>query len=197
VKSWCCRRLAAAMINRRSLLSGAARRHEPHRLVRARAWAAVCPKRSPSPLLISSPLLPPNGHHDVVNAFGRSLSTGTTLIRLLIRPTGGPGRCRRPRRTGLPQGTPKRPDQVRVTSGHRHRAWRSSSQEHRNDTHRSGRAAAATRPRSCRAQAAINRRWSAAERSIVKPRRHRWGCGSNGVFGPTRRAEIRRDGHCE
>jgi putative transposase len=22
-------------------------------------------------------------------------------------------------------------------------------------------------------------------------------CGSNGVFGPTRRAEVRRDGHCE
>ena len=23
------------------------------------------------------------------------------------------------------------------------------------------------------------------------------GCGSSGVFGPTRRAEFRRDGHCE
>jgi hypothetical protein len=31
--------------------------------------------------------------------------------RLVIRPSGGPGRCRRPQRTGQPQGTPKRPDQ--------------------------------------------------------------------------------------
>jgi hypothetical protein len=30
--------------------------------------------------------------------------------RLLIRPTGGPGRCRQPRRTGQMKGTPKRPD---------------------------------------------------------------------------------------
>src|SRR6476620_795105 len=29
---------------------------------------------------------------------------------LLIRPTGGPGRCRRPRRTGQIKGTPKRPE---------------------------------------------------------------------------------------
>jgi hypothetical protein len=30
--------------------------------------------------------------------------------RLLIRPTGGPGRCRQPRRTNQDQGTPTRPD---------------------------------------------------------------------------------------
>src|SRR4051794_38030989 len=36
---------------------------------------------------------------------------------LLIRPTGGPGRCRRPRRTSQGQGTPRRPDLGRVTSG--------------------------------------------------------------------------------
>ncbi len=33
------------------------------------------------------------------------------------------------------QGTPKRPDSTRVTPGHRHRAWWSSAQEHRSDTH--------------------------------------------------------------
>src|SRR6185437_11986358 len=31
------------------------------------------------------------------------------------RPSGGPGRCRRPQWTGQPQGTPKRPDKARVT----------------------------------------------------------------------------------
>jgi len=41
------------------------------------------------------------------------------------------------KRTCLRKGTPKRPDRFRVTSGHRHRAWWSSIQEHRNDTHRS------------------------------------------------------------
>jgi hypothetical protein len=35
---------------------------------------------------------------------------------LLIKPTGGPGRCRQPRRTGHKKGTPKRPDLVWVTS---------------------------------------------------------------------------------
>src|SRR5215208_8133848 len=35
--------------------------------------------------------------------------------RLLIRPTGGPGRCRRPRWTSRREGTPKRPDLDRVT----------------------------------------------------------------------------------
>jgi hypothetical protein len=30
--------------------------------------------------------------------------------RLLIRPTGGPGRCRQPRRTGQMKGTPKEPN---------------------------------------------------------------------------------------
>ena len=55
---------------------------------------------------------------------------------LLIKPTGGPGRCRQPQRTGHKKGTPKRPDLVWVTSGHRRRAWWFSTQEHRNDTHR-------------------------------------------------------------
>ena len=105
--------------------------------IRVDARAAVCPKRSPSPLLISSPAAP-----DRRPSRGRSharcrsaLRPRTTLIRLLIRPTGGPGRCRRPRRTGRRQGTPKRPDLARVTPGHRHRAWWFSTQEHRNDTH--------------------------------------------------------------
>jgi hypothetical protein len=43
--------------------------------------------------------------------------------RLLIRPTGGPGWCRQPRRTGQMKGTPKRPNPYRVTSSHRRRAW--------------------------------------------------------------------------
>ena len=30
-----------------------------------------------------------------------------------------------------------------------------------------------------------------------EPERHRGDCAANGVSGPTRRAEIRRDGHCE
>ena len=36
-------------------------------------------------------------------------------------------------------------------------------------------------------------------RTEAEARRHHsiGGCGSNGVFGPTRRAKIRRDGHCE
>ena len=54
-----------------------------------------------------------------------------------IRPTGEPGRCRQPRWTSHAKGTPQRPNRQRVTSGHRRRAWRSSTQEHRNDTHRS------------------------------------------------------------
>ena len=66
-----------------------------------------------------------------------SLRSRTTLIRLLIRPTGGPGRCRQTRRTGQIKGTPKRPDLPRVTPGHRHRAWWFSIREDRNDTHRS------------------------------------------------------------
>src|SRR3712207_1579983 len=40
-------------------------------------------------------------------------------------------------RTSRAQGTPKRPDRLGVTLGHRRRAWWSSTQEHRNDTHRS------------------------------------------------------------
>ena len=35
--------------------------------------------------------------------------------RLVIRPCGGPGRCRRLQRTGPRKGTPKRPDKARVT----------------------------------------------------------------------------------
>ena len=102
VKSWCCRRLAAAMINRRSLRSAAARRHESRPEIRVDARAAVCPKRSPSPLLISSPQHPTDDPHEAVRMprYRSALRSGTTLIRLLIRPTGGPGRCRRPQRTG-------------------------------------------------------------------------------------------------
>ena len=104
VKSWRCRRLAAAMINQRSLRSSAARRHGPNP-IRVDARAAVCPKRSSSPLLISSPQHPTDDPHGAVRCpLPISPRSRTTLIRLLIKPTGGPGRCRRPRRTSRRQG---------------------------------------------------------------------------------------------
>jgi hypothetical protein len=57
--------------------------------------------------------------------------------RLLIRPTGGPGRCRHPDGHVKRRARRSGPNAMRVTAGHRHRACWSSTQEHRNDTHRS------------------------------------------------------------
>ena len=80
VKSWRCRRLAAAMINQRSLRSSAARRHGPNP-IRVDARAAVCPKRSSSPLLISSPQHPTDDPHGAVRCpLPISPRSRTTLI---------------------------------------------------------------------------------------------------------------------
>jgi hypothetical protein len=65
---------------------------------------------------------------------GTSVTGHARADRLLIRPTGGPGRCRQPNGQVYTQGTPKRPDRHGVTLSHRHRAWWFSTQEHRSDT---------------------------------------------------------------
>jgi hypothetical protein len=76
------------MINQRSLRSSAARRHGPNP-IRVDARAAVCPKRSSSPLLISSPQHPTDDPHGAVRCpLPISPRSRTTLIRLLIKPTG-------------------------------------------------------------------------------------------------------------
>ena len=59
----------------------------------------------------------PTTHEAVPRPQPISLRSGTTLIRLLIRPTGGPGRCRRPRRTSR---TTRHAEAARsVTESHR------------------------------------------------------------------------------
>ena len=60
----------------------------------------------------------------------------TNADGLLIKPAGGPGRCRRSRRTSPGQGTPKRPYLLRVTPDHRHQPCPHTTQECRNNTHR-------------------------------------------------------------
>jgi hypothetical protein len=157
------------MISRRPVPITVARRHQPPRFMPAPP-AAVCPKRSPSPLLISSPPEPAARDHPdrgtrrSGSPFRRERhSLGSDQANWWTRPVPAT------RRTGLPQGTPKRPDQIRFTSGHRHRACRSSSQEHRNDTHRSDTATAATQRRSRLAVGVTDHRWSAACAAIWNP----------------------------
>src|SRR5262245_58819347 len=79
---------------------------------------------------------PPEGRHLTLVPARVETPDGTSVMshayagKLLIRPIGEPGRCRRPETTSQPKGTPKRPDALRVSLISRQRSWQRSTQDH-------------------------------------------------------------------